>query len=73
MFLNDDAMLKGLLSAGVPYKDAVGYSSSGCNETVLSGCSQPGALEGLFNVMYPLERLLNDEDSLDNVHSFNDF
>ena len=73
MFLNDDAMLKGLLSVGVPYKDAVGYSSSGCNETVLSGCSQPGALEGLINVMYPLERLLNDEDSLDNVHSFNDF
>ena len=73
MFLNDDAILKGLVSSGVAYKDAVGYSSSGCNETVLTGCSQPGALEGHINVMLSLERLLKDKEKLERILSFDDF
>ena len=73
MFLNDDAILKGLVNAGVSLEDAVEYSSSGCNETVLTGFSHPGALEGHINIMYSLDRLLKDVDKLDSIHSFDGF
>ena len=73
MFLNDDAILKGLESVGVSYEDAIEYSSSGCNETVLTGLSQPGALEGHINIMFSLDRLLNDTDRLDGIDNFEDF
>ena len=58
MFLNDDAIINGLMTVGVNHTDAVNYSSSGCNETVLTGCSQMGALQGHINVMHSLEKLI---------------
>lgn len=73
MFLNDDVIVNGLVSVGVEYEDAVGYSSSGCNETVLTGCSHPGALEGLINVMHSLECMLKDTDKLEDISSFDEF
>jgi len=73
IFLNDDAIINGLTSAGVNYIDAVNYSSSGCNETVLTGCSQMGALEGHINIMHSLERLINDSDRLSSIDDFNAF
>lgn len=73
MFLNDDAIIKGLVGVGVTYEDAVGYSSSGCNETVLTGCSNMGALQGHINIMHSLEQLLKDTDRLENIHDFDTF
>ncbi len=73
MFLNDDVIVNGLVGAGVAYEDAVGYSSSGCNETVLTGCSQPGALEGLINIMHSLEQLLKDSKKLKTINDFDEF
>jgi len=73
MFLNDDVIVDGLVGAGVEYEDAVGYSSSGCNETVLTGCSHPGALEGLINVMHSLLCMLKDTDKLEGIRSFDEF
>lgn len=73
MFLNDDSILDGLVSVGVMREDAIEYSSSGCNETVLTGMSQPGALEGHINIMFSLDRLLNDTDRLDGIDNFEDF
>lgn len=73
MFLNDDVIVDGLVSVGVKREDAVGYSSSGCNETVLTGCSHPGALEGLINVMHSLLCMLKDTDKLEGIRSFDEF
>lgn len=73
MFLNDDAIISGLINVGVERADAVNYSSSGCNETVLTGCSQMGALEGHINVMHALERLMSDDDRLSSINNFDCF
>ena len=73
MLLNDDVIIKGLIEAGVAYEDAVGYSATGCNETVLTGCSQPGALQGLINTMHSLEHLLKDVDKLEAIQDFEAF
>lgn len=73
MFLNDDAIMRGLESVGVSPADAANYSSSGCNETVLTGCSQVGALEGHINIMHSLEKLMRDSDNLLSIDNFNDF
>lgn len=73
MFLNDDAIVNGLTSAGVDYIDAVNYSSSGCNETILTGCSQMGALEGHINIMHSFERLMIDHDKLSSFDDFDTF
>lgn len=73
MFLNDDPIVNGLMSAGVDYEDAVNYSSSGCNETVLTGCSHMGALEGHMNIMHSLENMLKDTALLEKVHDFDEF
>ena len=73
MFLNDDKIVNGLISVGVSQVDAVNYSSSGCNETVLTGCSQMGALEGHINMMHGLERLMKDSDKLSSIHDFDTF
>ena len=73
MFLNDDPIVNGLMSVGVDYADAVNYSSSGCNETVLTGCSQMGALEGHVNMMRSLENMLKDTSLLEKLHDFDEF
>ena len=73
MFLNDDKIVKGLVSAGVEYADAVNYSASGCNETILTGCSQVGALEGHLNMMHSLENMLKDTDKLSSFSNFDEF
>lgn len=73
MFLNDDAIVNSLLNIGVDSVDAINYSSSGCNETVLTGCSQMGALEGHINVMHSLEKLMKDTDKLKSLDDFNAF
>lgn len=73
MLLNDDVIIDGLLGVGVDYKDAVGYSSSGCNETLLTGCSHPSALEGLFNIMHSLLHMLGDTAVLEGIRDFDEF
>lgn len=73
MFLNDDPIVNGLVSVGVERADAVNYSSSGCNETILTGCSQMGTLEGHLNVMHAMERLMNDGDLLSTIDDFDAF
>ena len=40
------------------------YTASGCNETILTGCSQMGSIEGHFNLMYSLNRLWEALDGL---------
>jgi len=73
MFLNDDVIINGLEIVGIDRKDAINYSSSGCNETMLSGCSQMGALEGHVNIMHGLEKLLGDRDKLSLINDFDSF
>ena len=73
MFLNDDVVVANLVREGVAYEDAVNYSVSGCNETILTGCSQVGALEGHYNALYSMERLLQDTEALANIDSFDRF
>ena len=73
MFLNDDVIVKGLCHLGVIYDDAVNYSSSGCNETILTGCSQMGALEGHVNLMHSLERMLSEPAALLKFADFDAF
>lgn len=73
MFLNDDAIVDGLISVGADHADAINYSSSGCNETMLTGCSQMGALEGHINIMHSLERMMKDIDELPPFENFDAF
>lgn len=73
MFLNDDVIIDGLIGVGVEYEDAVRYSSSGCNETLLTGCSHPSALEGLFNIMHSLLCMLGDTAVLEGIRDFDEF
>ena len=73
MFLNDDVLVNSMIHVGVAYEDAVNYSSSGCNETILTGCSQMGALEGHVNVMYTLERMMKDTEALESLQNFDEF
>jgi len=73
MFLNDDAIINGLLSVGIERADAINYSSSGCNETVLTGRSQMGALEGHVNLMHSLEKMMRDTEKLKSFNDFDEF
>ena len=72
-FANDDEIIPGLVGAGVAYGDAADYSPSGCNETLITGRSHPGALEGLINMTHSLERTLEDTASLEDVDGFEEF
>ena len=36
-FVNDDPRIKGLMSTGIPYEEAVSYTMMGCNELALPG------------------------------------
>lgn len=73
MFLNDDAIIKGLVKAGVSPEDAVEYSVSGCNETVITGRSQMGALQGHINMIHALETMLNDDALSAEIEDFDTF
>jgi len=73
LFLNDDVLVPNLLRIGVTYADAVGYSVSGCNELIVTGCSQMGSIQGHFNVARSLVRLLSDKGKLSGIKDFNDF
>lgn len=73
MFLNDDVIVRNLLKLGADYEDAVNYSVSGCNETILTGCSQVGGLEGLINLIYSFERLMKDQSTLESISDFETF
>ena len=73
MFLNDEKIIKGLVSVGADPADAINYSSSGCNETMLTGCSHMGSLEGHLNLMHSLELLMNDSKRLEKISDFEGF
>jgi len=73
LFLNDDVLIPNLVRIGVKYEDAVGYSVSGCNELIVTGCSQMGSLEGHLNVARSLVRLLSDKEKLADIADFEAF
>ncbi len=73
LFLNDDVLVPNLVRIGVSYEDAVGYSVSGCNELIVTGCSQMGSLQGHLNVARSLVRLLSDKEKLVCVNDFEAF
>lgn len=73
MFLNDEVIVENLVMAGVSRKDAIQYSVSGCNETVVTGCSQMGALEGHVNLMYCFEQVITNVPVLEKIVTFEDF
>lgn len=54
-FSNDEIYIPSLVRAGIAPDDAANYSPSGCNEVMIPGKSQMGALQGHFNVL----KLLN--------------
>lgn len=49
-FSNDEVYIPALVRNGISYKDACTYSPSGCNEIMIPGQSQMGALQGHFNL-----------------------
>ena len=49
-FSNDEVFIPALGWAGIPESDACTYSPSGCNEVMIPGQSQMGALQGHFNL-----------------------
>lgn len=54
-FSNDEIFIPSLIRVGIAPDDAANYSTSGCNEVMIPGKSQMGALQGHFNVL----KLLN--------------
>ena len=73
MFLNDDVVVPNLINVGIAYEDAVNYSESGCNETIVTGCSQMGNIEGHINIVTGFERLLKDQEILEKIQDFDAF
>ena len=49
-FSNDEVIVGALIRIGIAPEDARDYCPSGCNELMIPGKSQMGALEGLFNL-----------------------
>lgn len=49
-FSNDEVFIPALVRAGVQHDAACTYSPSGCNEVMIPGQSQMGALQGHFNL-----------------------
>ena len=49
-FSNDEVVVEALTRIGIPLADARDYCPSGCNEIMIPGKSQMGALEGEFNL-----------------------
>jgi len=73
MFLNDDVIVQNFVNEGVAFEDAINYSVSGCNETIITGCSQVGGLEGHLNIMHSLEEMMNNTNALQNIPDFEAF
>lgn len=73
MFLNDDVVVPNLINVGIAFEDAVNYSESGCNETIVTGCSQMGNIEGHINIVTAFERLLKDQETLAKIQDFDEF
>ena len=57
-FFNDDTMIPALVSKGVSYEDACGYTQIGCVETIIPGKSNPHAVTGETNLLKALEYAL---------------
>jgi len=72
LFLNDDVLLPNLENIGIPFRDAVEYSVSGCNELLITGRSHMSSLDGIMNIMHSLDRLWERED-LSSVFDFDSF
>lgn len=63
-FFNDDVMIPALVSKGIPYEDACGYTQIGCVETVIPGKSNPHAVTGETNLLKALEYVLCNGHSM---------
>ncbi|MBR5311460.1 MAG: pyruvate formate lyase family protein, partial [Clostridia bacterium] len=57
-FFNDDTMIPALVSKGVSFEDACGYTQIGCVETIIPGKSNPHAVTGETNLLKALEYAL---------------
>jgi len=73
MFLNDDVVVQNLVKIGVAFEDAVNYSESGCNETIITGRSQMGNIEGHINIVQSFERVLGRREKLNDYETFEAF
>lgn len=63
-FFNDDTMIPALVSKGISYEDACGYTQIGCVETVIPGKSNPHAVTGETNLLKALEYALCNGGSM---------
>ena len=63
-FFNDDVMIPALVSGGIPYEDACGYTQIGCVETVIPGKSNPHAVTGETNLLKALEYVFENGRSM---------
>jgi formate C-acetyltransferase len=57
-------MIPALVSKGIPYEDACGYTQIGCVETVIPGKSNPHAVTGETNLLKALEYVLCNGHSM---------
>lgn len=78
-FSNDEVFIPALVNAGIAEGDARTYSPSGCNEIMIPGLSQMGALQGHFNLPLILNILLGQKTvpgltipPLDSLATFDD-
>lgn len=63
-FFNDDVMIPALVSKGIPYADACGYTQIGCVETVIPGKANPHAVTGKANLLKAIEYTLCNGHSM---------
>ena len=63
-FFNDDVMIPALVSGGIPWEDACGYTQIGCVETVIPGKSNPHAVTGETNLLKALEYVFENGRSM---------
>ena len=79
-FSNDEVFIPALVRAGIRQDAASTYTPSGCNEVMIPGESQMGALQGHFNLPLLLNILLGQitrpgisVPALESLHTFADF
>jgi len=63
-FFNDDVMIPALVSKGISYEDACGYTQIGCVETVIPGKANPHAVTGETNLLKAIEYVLCSGSSM---------
>jgi formate C-acetyltransferase len=63
-FFNDDVMIPSLTAAGIPLRDARGYTQIGCVETVIPGKSNPHAVSGELNLLKAMEYAIGNGESM---------